>query len=74
MTNDEWLLEMSANGRLSEWLAEEHGLIDELSEVNMNLAHDLGECMAERDEYRDKLGRAVDMAHEIVRLMDEGLA
>ena len=71
MTNDEWLLEMSAAGKLTAWLAEERGEAGRLQLENMNLARDLGECMAQRDIYRDKLGKAVDMAHAIVRLMDE---
>ncbi len=48
--------------------------LEKLQRENMALARDLGECMAERDAYRDKLGRAVDMAWEIVQLMDEGAA
>lgn len=46
-------------------------LLDRLQRENMQLAHDLGECMAERDRYREKLGRAVDSAWEIVQLMDD---
>ena len=48
--------------------------LDRLQRENMQLARDLGECMAERDGYREKLGRAVDSAWEIVQLMDEGAA
>ena len=48
--------------------------MDRLTRENIALARDLGECMAERDGYREKLGRAVDSAWEIVQLMDEGLA
>jgi len=44
--------------------------VDRLTRENMQLARDLGECMAERDGYREKLGRAVDSAWEIVQLMD----
>lgn len=34
-------------------------------------ARRVGEVKAERDAYRDKLGRAIDAAHEIVRMVDE---
>lgn len=34
------------------------------------LARELGKALAERDMYREKLGRAVDAAHEIVRMME----
>lgn len=47
---------------------------ERLERENMALARDLGSCMAERDGYREKLGRAVDSAWEIVQLMDEGAA
>ena len=33
-------------------------------------ARRVGEVKAERDRYRDKLGRALDAAHEIVRMME----
>jgi len=35
------------------------------------LACELGKALAERDMYRDKLGRVIDAAHEIVRMVDE---
>ena len=35
------------------------------------LARALGKALAERDMYRDKLGRAIDKAHEITRMVDE---
>jgi hypothetical protein len=34
------------------------------------LARELGKALAERDMYREKLGRAVDAAHEVVRMME----
>ena len=34
-------------------------------------ARRVGEVKAERDAYRDKLGRAIDAAHEIARMVDE---
>ena len=74
MTNDEWLKSLEP-AELKAWFESEH---DEdacrLQRENMQLARDLGECMAERDVYRDRLGRAVDSAWEIVQLMDEGAA
>ena len=35
---------------------------------NVNLAHDLGSCMAERDQLREIIGKMVDAAHELTRL------
>ena len=74
MTNDEWLKSLEP-AELKAWFESEHDAdACRLQRENMQLARDLGECMAERDAYRDKLGRAVDMAWEIVQLMDEGAA
>ena len=62
-------------GELKAWFESEHDVdACRLQRENMQRARDLGECMAERDGYRDKLGRAVDSAWEIVQLMDEGAA
>lgn len=74
MTNDEWLKSLEP-AELKAWFESEHDTdADRLQRENMRLARDLGECMAERDGYREKLGRAVDSAWEIVQLMDEGAA
>lgn len=35
------------------------------------LARELGKALAERDMYRDKLGRAIDAAHMIIRLKED---
>lgn len=55
--------------------------VDRLKRENLNLAHDLGECMADRDRYRELLGHAIDNAHKTLTLVDsdgnvydEGLA
>lgn len=74
MNNSEWLKSLEP-AELKAWFESEHDFAaGELQRENMALARDLGECMAERDAYRDKLGRAVDMAWDIVQLMDEGAA
>ena len=39
---------------------------------NMNLARDLGECMADRDELREKLSTAIAHARCIARLIELG--
>ena len=39
---------------------------------NMNLAHDLGECMADRDELREKLSTAIAHARCIAQLIELG--
>lgn len=74
MTNNEWLKSLEP-AELKAWFESEH---DEdacrLQRENMQLARDLGACMAERDGFREKLGRAVDSAWEIAQLMDEGAA
>ena len=46
--------------------------IHELEQQNMNLAHDLGECMADRDELREKLSTAIAHARCIARLIELG--
>ena len=55
--------------------------LDRLRRENMQLARDLGECMAERDELRGRLSQAIDHAYAAVSLLDldgcrkdEGLA
>ena len=51
--------------------------VDRLKRENLNLAHDLGECMADRERYRELFGKALDFADEIITLgldIDEGLA
>jgi len=40
---------------------------------SMNLAHDLGECMADRDRYRALCGQMLDAAHEIRRIADANM-
>ena len=47
--------------------------VDELTAENMNLAHDLGECMADRDRYRALCGQMLDAAHEIRRIADANM-
>lgn len=56
-------------------------LFDRVMRENIALAHDLNECMAERDELREKLSQAIDHAYAAVSLLDlngyrkdEGLA
>lgn len=74
MTNNEWLKSLEP-AELSAWFeAERDEDAGRLQLENMQLARELGECMADRDGYREKLGRAVDSAWEIVQLMDEGAA
>ena len=41
---------------------------ERLQRENNNLAHDLGDCMAERDQLREIIGKMVDAAHELTRL------
>ena len=57
------------------------GQVDRIKAENIALAHDLGECMADRDRYRSLLGHAIDNAHRTLTLVDsdgsvydEGLA
>ena len=38
-----------------------------------NLARDLGECMADRDRYRELCGQMLDAAHEIRRIADANM-
>ena len=74
MNNSEWLKSLEP-AELKAWFDAEHDAdAARLQRENMQLARDLGECMAARDGYREKLGRAVDSAWEIVQLMDEGAA
>ena len=42
--------------------------INELKSQNVELAHDLGECMAERDEFRSEIGEMLDAAQQIERI------
>jgi len=42
--------------------------MDKLNRENVQLAHDLGECMAEREELRTVLGKMLDIAHELQRI------
>ena len=42
--------------------------MDKLNRENVQLAHDLGECMAEREELREVLGKMLDIAHELQRI------
>ena len=42
--------------------------IDKLNRENIQLAHDLGECMAEREELRTVFGKMLDIAHELQRI------
>ena len=42
--------------------------VDKLNRENVQLAHDLGECMAEREELRTVLGKMLDIAHELQRI------
>ena len=46
--------------------------VDKLTAENMNLARDLGECMADRDELREKLSTAIAHARCITRLIELG--
>ena len=46
--------------------------IARLRDENMNLARDLGECMADRDELREKLSTAIAHARCIARLIELG--
>ena len=39
-----------------------------LKRENVQLAHDLGTCMAEREELRTVLGKMLDIAHELQRI------
>ena len=41
---------------------------ERLQRENINLAHALGSCMAERDQLREIIGKMVDAAHELTRL------
>lgn len=42
--------------------------IDELKSQNINLAHDLGECMADRDKFRSEISEMLDAAQQIERI------
>lgn len=44
-----------------------------LQRENANLAHDLGECMADRDRYRELCGQMLDAAHEMRRIADANM-
>lgn len=42
--------------------------VERLKLENIQLAHDLGECMAEREELRKTLGQVLDVANELKRI------
>lgn len=42
--------------------------VERLKLENIQLAHDLGECMAEREELRATLGKMLDTANELKRI------
>ena len=54
------------------WVVATADEIARLRVENMNLAHDLGECMADRDELREKLSTAIAHARCIARLIELG--
>ena len=54
------------------WVVATADEIARLRVENMNLARDLGECMADRDELREKLSTAIAHARCIARLIELG--
>ena len=55
------------------WVVATADEIARLRDENMNLARDLGECMADRDRYRALCGQMLDAAHEIRRIADANM-
>ena len=55
------------------WVVATADEIARLRDENMNLARDLGECMADRDRYRELCGQMLDAAHEIRRIADANM-
>ena len=47
--------------------------VDELTNKNMQLAHELGVTLADRDEYRALVGQMLDAAQEIRRIADANM-
>ena len=59
------------NVDLSDALAD--AMVDELTNKNMQLAHELGVTLADRDEYRALVGQMLDAAQEIRRIADANM-
>ena len=74
---DEILRCGTADAALNEKLAGERdelqAKVDELTYENNRLAHNLGETLADRDEYRALVGQMLDAAQEIRRIADANI-